>query len=361
MSKRMVVTRILLIVMILSLFTPPTAAFNNQIVDYQDFLTKVQSEVDHFETQMVYSLDHYDQKIFDLKKLYDELKVRNPASEFITTLSAEYDYDKHTLAVDITYLYDSAKCMSLYNNAMKNIDRISIEIFKPGMTDYEKVKAAHDYIINHVKYDEVASRDDQYHQNENLFSTPVLEQKALCGGYAWMLKALLDRVNIGSQIIIGTFQRSDGVVDDHAWNIVWLNGKTYHVDVTNDDLEMSVPSYGYFMVKDDLISKNYTWNRSSYPICSDGSLEYYEKHKLLIGDSKTAINLLKAQMNGKYKSREASAILVFKVLYPEAFDSKWMEELVTQAAKASSPKWIDYKYEYMLKGDIRYVRVFRNK
>jgi hypothetical protein len=56
----------------------------------------------------------------------------------------------------------------------------------------------------------------------------LLDRTAVCDGYAAAYSYLLDKVGIESDLCV-----SESL--EHAWNIVYLDGKAYHVDVTWDD------------------------------------------------------------------------------------------------------------------------------
>ena len=108
-----------------------------------------------------------------------------------------------------------------------------------GMSDLEKIVAAHDWIAGNCTYDpyvrnggtslngktyKAFAYDPAVYTAYGVFAN----RKAVCQGYALALSALLDRAWVDSR-----FVSSDPL--DHAWNLVQLNGVWYHVDVTWDD------------------------------------------------------------------------------------------------------------------------------
>ena len=87
-------------------------------------------------------------------------------------------------------------------------------------TDYDKVLAAQIYLRSNVEYMETGN----YLQHTAYGA--LVNKKAVCEGYAKAYKLLMDAMGIPCDVVIN---------EDHAWNVVCLEGNWYLVDVTNDD------------------------------------------------------------------------------------------------------------------------------
>lgn len=112
----------------------------------------------------------------------------------------------------------------------------------PDMSEYEMEKALHDMIATHVVYTTGAP-------NAHNAYGALVEGVAVCEGYAESLQYLLQRVGIQSVEILGygTTDLETGKGENHAWNIVRIDGKYYYVDLTWDDHgEQNFLSYAYF-------------------------------------------------------------------------------------------------------------------
>ena len=95
-------------------------------------------------------------------------------------------------------------------------------------TDYDKVKAAHDYLIKLNKYTRVKG---------GAYSCMYLRRSA-CNGYAYSFYLLMEEMGIPATVEIG---------GNHAWNKVMLDGEWYNIDLTWDDLSKGVVGYDYFL------------------------------------------------------------------------------------------------------------------
>lgn len=175
---------------------------------------------------------------------------------------------------DITYNYvnginDARNKEAEVKNAVK---KVIASIITPNMSDYQKEKAIHDYVVNNTRYDVENMEKDSYPPDSHTAYGVFIKKVAVCEGYASAIKKLLDEVNIENLLIVGD---ADGV--PHAWNLVKIDGYWSHVDATwNDPISFSmgrqVPilRYDYFNKTDSFMSKTHTWIKNNYPM-ADGS------------------------------------------------------------------------------------------
>lgn len=100
-----------------------------------------------------------------------------------------------------------------------------------GLSDFEKVKAVHDYLVLQCEYTGgFASIYDA-----------LFNGKTICVGYAGTFFRMMSKLNIPVQYVCGY---------DHAWNLVQLDGDWYNIDVTWDDAGGNNVSYEYFLKTD---------------------------------------------------------------------------------------------------------------
>jgi hypothetical protein len=97
-----------------------------------------------------------------------------------------------------------------------------------------RVKALHDYVADRVAYDVVSYQAGLYppQDAETVFRT----HKAVCAGYAQLLKALGDAIGIQILYITGDSRTASGDIlgQGHAWNAVEINQNWYLMDATWD-------------------------------------------------------------------------------------------------------------------------------
>jgi len=105
-------------------------------------------------------------------------------------------------------------------------------------TDYQKVKAIHDYIIKKTSYDQTLTKHSAYNA--------LINKSAVCDGYSLAAYRLFTEAGLSTRIVTGT---ANGGA--HSWNIVKVNGKWYNIDLTWDDpitnTGEQVLTYDYFL------------------------------------------------------------------------------------------------------------------
>ncbi|MCL2038597.1 hypothetical protein FWG86_01685 [Candidatus Saccharibacteria bacterium] len=115
---------------------------------------------------------------------------------------------------------------------------------------WQKVRAVHDFIIDHVDYDwtcfnsEWRTNPPECNRNGNSsFSAQAaaFNRVAVCQGYALLAEAFFDELGLANRKITS---------ETHMWNVVLVNGRYLHVDITWDDLGGTEKSYDYFLVDD---------------------------------------------------------------------------------------------------------------
>lgn len=147
-------------------------------------------------------------------------------------------------------------------------------------TTYDVVKYLYDYLICNTEY-LLDAKDSQ-----NICSV-FLEGESVCMGYAKAMQYLLLRQEILCTLVNG--KAGDG--QEHAWNLVFLDGEPYHLDATwGEDSYISSEGivlanekvhYNYFCVTTEEISKSHLIeNEVELPYCTAKENNYYVKEGL---------------------------------------------------------------------------------
>lgn len=92
------------------------------------------------------------------------------------------------------------------------------------LSDAEKAIILHDRLAVWCEYDKSTEIPDSSRHIDGV----LINQVAVCTGYALAYDFLMDKLGIESEFL-------SSKTLNHAWNIVTINGKRYHMDVTWDD------------------------------------------------------------------------------------------------------------------------------
>lgn len=194
-----------------------------------------------------------------LKDALDQAMASDPYIHY-TIASYSYDYRGTSSSANVTVRLSYRETAEQTNYVNQHTDRIWKQIIKPGMNDHEKVKAIHDWVVRNLKYDTTLTKYTAY---DGLYTGSTV-----CQGYSLLTHKLLKEAGIQNKIVEGTAYASDNPQGQlHAWNLVLLDGKWYHLDTTwNDpvpDRDNEV-SYTYYLRTDEQMGRDHTWVKS-YP------------------------------------------------------------------------------------------------
>lgn len=161
-----------------------------------------------------------------------DIYVWDPVITGIDEASHTYYYD---LSVDCTATYYSTGEME--DEVAAEINRVLGELDLDSKSEYEKIKAIHDYICDNTVYQYPQDGDDPPMVKHSAYSA-LISKKAVCDGYANLFYRMCLQAGIDARIVFG-----QGRSEEHAWNIVKLGSLYYDVDCTWD-----VNSYDYYFL-----------------------------------------------------------------------------------------------------------------
>ena len=98
----------------------------------------------------------------------------------------------------------------------------------------------------------------------------------MCEGIAKTVKVLCDAVGLPCIVALCHNAPEKGIRYRHAWNIIKVDGKCYHLDATFDNsLQRGVERYDYFNLDDKHIFRDHQSPVLPLPACTDGDGFYY--------------------------------------------------------------------------------------
>ncbi len=220
--------------------------------NYQDLLNIYYTVLNSGEEEFsFYCTDEYSECINDIDSLANNQKVLSTINNFVHPfnsfrhLETSYDdYGKVTLKIEHIYSNNDIK---LINAKVKEIEK---EIWNSSMSNEDKIKEAHNYIINNSKYDKDRSDNNIVKYKSDTAYGSLLEGYSLCGGYTDAMELFLEDMGIKSYKISS---------ENHVWNAVNLNNAWYHLDLTWDDPITTdgsdILEYNFFLITTSELSE----------------------------------------------------------------------------------------------------------
>lgn len=178
----------------------------------------------------------------------------------------------------LRFYYGDEATLTTYQKRVKDLKaEINSLVSKvEGMNEFEKALYIHDYIVMHCEYDlelldymeangGIVVGSEYYNEKYSEYSV-LVNGTGVCGSYALAYRAVLNAAGMDCLYLSSNAM-------SHAWNMVKIDGKWYHVDCCWDD---PVPdTYGrarrtYFLRTDDEIMslRHYSWIPGTYKATS---------------------------------------------------------------------------------------------
>lgn len=157
-------------------------------------------------------------------------------------------------------VYGPSLSQAELNQVREKVQDFKDRYIDDTMSDYLKVKMAHDYLAS------VCSYAPSWALNRaNTAWGALVYGEAQCSGYARAMKALCDGIGIGCYYVHADANASN---PSHQWNEVCVNGKWYIIDVQCND---SSGFYAVFLVSDSTFARTFgmSWDRNSVPACPE--------------------------------------------------------------------------------------------
>jgi len=194
----------------------------------------------------------------------------------------KYKYYDNSSSVEVIpeYLFDRKKIQEHQKAMASRVEKLA----RPaaGLKEEEKLKYIHDFICENVYYDKLKK------QYSHEIIGPLGQGIGVCEGIAKSVKILCDALNIWCTIAISGNNPEKGIKYRHAWNVLKVNGKYYHLDATfdnslgkgRDKVAAEELRYDYFMLSDRQVFRDHEPVIWRVPECSDGDSFYYRTKKV---------------------------------------------------------------------------------
>lgn len=255
-----------LLVVVVAVFGFSTVEASEQHTD-KTLPAAIIESVSNYETSAQFQyVGNVNQLKSVVAKALEQLKADDPYTHLNLNkwqLSYKGTSKQVTLTFKFTYLTDAKKEAYVDNQVKK----LAASITKGAKTDYDKVKAIHDYIVLNAKYDS-KTKGSQY-----TAYTLLTEKKGVCQAYTALAYRLFEEAGVQSKVAVG---KANKVL--HSWNLVKIDGKWYHVDITfNDPVnnKANLINYNYFLNTDKEMKKTHSWTAKTLPAATSTKYAVY--------------------------------------------------------------------------------------
>jgi len=242
----------------------------------------------------------------ELSEILFRLRLDEPRLAFVKDVSFRAAREAEHVDVLVQYAFDTQKMRTVLQTIDTRVKKITAPAL--GKTEEEKVRYVHDWILDAVRYDKL------YKNYAHEVIGPLCHGVGVCEGIAKTCKILFDALGVESLVVIGEEDKEKRGIEGmrHAWNIVRVNGKNYHMDATFD-LSLTrcgVKRYDYYLLRDAEIFADHRAPLWPIPACPQSD-SFYKRERLTADSSETLTKLL-----GRLAKKRGS-VFVFRWISPD--------------------------------------------
>ena len=174
--------------------------------------------------------------------------------------------------LDAWHTGDDSALSAKNKSILDAVRAVTGDLITEDMSDYDRELAIHDWMTARGQYDPAMLSHDSSGvpdpDNDNPYGF-LLHGKGVCLGYASTFQLFMDCLGIECITVYGL---SRGV-NDHAWNMVRLDGDWYCVDVTWDDPVTAGRNHKYFNVTSEFMRQTkHQWDEQNVPEATAAAL-----------------------------------------------------------------------------------------
>lgn len=247
---------------------------NSMATFYFDNLTENEKNI---YTSVIYAIKELNTKAY-LRK-YESVSEENTTNEVANAIRAilldhpeiYYLNENYTISTNTSIFgtkvyvllsYDVGSIAEL-NNQINTLNSKIDEVFETQInnedTVYDIELKLHDYLAKSVKYYDYTDINSIPKDCHSIYGT-LINNEAVCDGFAETLKIMLDKKQIDSITVIGKLD-----TEPHEWNKIKIDEKWYNVDITSNK---SIKGYddvvihSYFNIPDNVISQTHSFDNA---------------------------------------------------------------------------------------------------
>lgn len=261
------------------------------------------------QLQTSINVSAYKIPVEEAAQIYFQILNNNPELFYVKG-SIQYSYNPSSgmvISYTVTYNDTEENITNQKAEFEQAAEKVSEQV-ESSMSDLEKALTVHDYLVLNCEYDQDRLESNNLPDISHTAYGALVNEMAVCDGYADAFSYIMeDKLGIACEVV-----SSDSM--SHAWNMISIGGKWYHVDATWDDPVRDCigrVKHNYFLLSDTAISDSdhrhtgWTetqtadsalydtafWTEISSAICYHQNSWYYAKYN----GSQYQVNLVKKQ------------------------------------------------------------------
>lgn len=236
----------------------------------------------------------------DLMKVLNAVLGDNPTVIYFDGTKLEVENSFFGKKIFLTGVHPKPQAEQMGVTLDLTANRIASIVKSRSNDEYSLLLNLYEAIQNNIRYDKDEIQANSRGVSKNSASHnaygALVNRLAVCDGFSSAFTLLAQKLGFECMLVVGRSAYAT-TLQDHAWNIIKIGGKYYHMDATWDArkyADFNEYSYAYFAVSDQEISSDHNWNSSATPVCSNNDFNYYLKNGLYASNTEHLNKIIKA-------------------------------------------------------------------
>lgn len=216
-----------------------------------------------------------------IQKAYSCFLMDHPEVYWSDSYTYVTSYVNNTVSghhVEFSYSMDKSE-IQMTNQAIEDaLIRIALTLpsLEPG---YETVKGVYDWMVTNCSYDEL-------NLDQSMYSVMV-NHSGVCASFSKAFQFMMQCLGIPCTVVNGRIDQRYNILGStlgHEWNMVYLDGNWYHVDVTSGlSMTQSTGEIDYTFLcatTDEILLSHTISSIVPVPSCTDSRLNFFNYYDL---------------------------------------------------------------------------------
>ena len=284
----------------------------------------------------------------DLMKVVNTVLGDNPTIIYFDKTLIEKVESVFEKQVELTGILPKSQIDKMNLELDEKANQIVSSVKAAASDDYSFLIKVYEYLQSNICYDTqefnnmLSSGRSINPLSHNAYGA-LVNGLAVCDGFSSAFSFLLNKLGFESMTAVGVLMQSVSSRVKHAWNIVKVRNRYYHIDATSDTKtynQFNGFSYNYFALDDTEIATNHDWDINTTPACSYNDLSYFLKNGLFVNNIGQCNDIIRAAL------RKADDFIRIRLSYNIALPGNIEEHLAQTAMKEASYTGISRRIEY---------------
>ena len=278
----------------------------------------------------------------ELMKIVQAVLCDNPPVFYFDSINIRTVTSSKNRKLELTRIFSNSQLEKMNAELEKKVNKILSSVKLPSNDAYSQLIYLYEYLQSNVQYDkkelEANAKGKGYNPISHIAYGALITKRAVCDGISFAFSLLAGKLGFKSMQASGYSQHGIAPEIEPSWNIIKVNNRYYHMDVTWDTNAYSqhdVFSYDYFALDDDEISNDHDWDINATPACSFNDLSYFHRNGLFANNMNQLNDIIR---NSCANNRIFRVKLSYNIKLPENVEEfiaqKFLDELIKYKKQA---------------------------